>query len=77
MLNPSLISVYVSYKTHHMNIRTYLMAAVTVLTVVGFAMMAYGNNQASKLIGYCECNIGRKRMIWLNVRLDWSIQRGL
>jgi hypothetical protein len=49
----SLISIWVAAKTYHLNIRTYLMSAVTVITVVGFAMMAWGNNQATKLIGYC------------------------
>lgn len=52
-LTTSLISIWVAAKTYHLNIRTYLMSAVTVITVVGFAMMAWGNNQATKLIGYC------------------------
>lgn len=51
----SAISIWVNYKTHHLNIRTYLMAGVLTLTVAGFAMMAYGGtSQATKLIGYCE-----------------------
>jgi hypothetical protein len=53
-LMTSLISIWVAAKTYHLNIRTYLMSAVTVITVVGFAMMAWGNNQATKLIGYCK-----------------------
>jgi len=52
-LTTSLVSIWVAAKTYHLNIRTYLMSAVTVITVVGFAMMAWGNNQATKLIGYC------------------------
>jgi len=47
-----LISIWVAAKTYHLNIRTYLMSVVTLITVAGFAMMAWGENQATKLIGY-------------------------
>lgn len=30
------------------------MAAILLFTVAGFAMMAYGTNQGTKLVGYCE-----------------------
>jgi hypothetical protein len=46
--------MYIGHKTHHLNIRTYLMAAVLLIVVAGFVMMAYGQNQATKLIGYCK-----------------------
>ncbi|WVQ83358.1 hypothetical protein IAT38_005497 [Cryptococcus sp. DSM 104549] len=45
-------AIYVNHKTHHMNVRTYFMAGVTVLTVVGFAMMAFAKGTAPRLIGY-------------------------
>ncbi|WVF67579.1 hypothetical protein IAT40_002337 [Kwoniella sp. CBS 6097] len=45
-------SIYVNHKTHHLNIRTYLMAGILLFTVAGFAMMAYGTNQGTKLLGY-------------------------
>jgi hypothetical protein len=51
----SVTAMYIGHKTHHLNIRTYLMAAVLLIVVAGFVMMAYGKNQATKLIGYCEC----------------------
>jgi hypothetical protein len=48
------IAIYANHKTAKYNIRTYLMAIVLLPVVAGFAMMAYGDNQATKLIGYCE-----------------------
>lgn len=36
------------------------MAAILVVVVAGFAMMAYGQNQATKLLGYCELNIDHR-----------------
>lgn len=45
-------AIYVSHITHKYGIRTYLMAGVTVLTVVGFAMMAFTHGTAPRLIGY-------------------------
>lgn len=45
-------AIYVSHLTHGLGIRTYLMAGVTVLTVVGFAMMAFAHGTAPRLIGY-------------------------
>jgi hypothetical protein len=29
------------------------MAGILLFTVAGFAMMAYGTNQGTKLVGYC------------------------
>lgn len=46
------VSIYVNHKTHHLNIRTYLMAFILLFTVAGFAMMAYGEQQGVKLVGY-------------------------
>lgn len=46
------MAIYVNHLTHRFNIRTILMASVTVLTVVGFAMMAFTKQTASRLIGY-------------------------
>lgn len=46
------VAIYVSHLTHELGIRTYLMAGVTVLTVVGFAMMAFTQGTASRLAGY-------------------------
>lgn len=46
------MAIYLNHKTHHLNIRTLLMSCVTVLTVVGFAMMAFTKATASRLIGY-------------------------
>ncbi|ORY34305.1 major facilitator superfamily domain-containing protein [Naematelia encephala] len=46
------LAIYVNHKTHYLNIRTYLMAAVTTLTIVGFAMVAYAKGTAPRLIGY-------------------------
>lgn len=45
-------AIYVSHITHKYGIRTYLMAGVTVLTVIGFAMMAFTKGTAPRLIGY-------------------------
>ncbi|WVR05518.1 hypothetical protein IAU60_002536 [Kwoniella sp. DSM 27419] len=47
-------SIWVNHKTQHLNIRTYLMAGILLFTVAGFAMMAYGTNQGTKLVGYCN-----------------------
>ena len=47
-------AIWINHKTAKYNIRTYLMAAVTCIPVFGFAMMAYGQNQGTKLLGYCE-----------------------
>lgn len=30
------------------------MAGILLFTVAGFAMMAYGTNQGTKLVGYCK-----------------------
>ncbi|KAK4688568.1 MFS transporter, ACS family, allantoate permease, partial [Tremellales sp. Uapishka_1] len=46
------LAIYLNHKTHHMNVRTYLMAAVTCLTVIGFAMVAFTKGTASRLAGY-------------------------
>lgn len=45
-------AIYVSHLTHDLGIRTYLMAGVSILTVVGFAMMAFAHGTAARLIGY-------------------------
>lgn len=45
-------AIYVSHVTHNLGIRTYLMAGVTVLTVIGFAMMAFLDGTAPRLVGY-------------------------
>ncbi|WRT64798.1 uncharacterized protein IL334_001732 [Kwoniella shivajii] len=47
-----LLAIYVNHKTHYLNIRTLLMAGVTVLTVLGFALMAFTKGIAPRLIGY-------------------------
>ncbi|WWC59270.1 uncharacterized protein I303_101820 [Kwoniella dejecticola CBS 10117] len=47
-----LAAIYVNHKTHHLNIRTLLMAGVTCLTVLGFALMAWTKAIAPRLIGY-------------------------
>lgn len=62
-----LLAIFVNHKTHHLNIRvsrqdtvfdptdifkTLLMAGVTVLTVIGFALMRWTTPIASRLIGY-------------------------
>lgn len=47
-----LTAIYVSHLTHNLGIRTYLMAGVTILTVVGFAMMAFTQGIAPRLMGY-------------------------
>jgi hypothetical protein len=70
----SLISIWVAAKTYHLNIRTYLMSAVTVITVVGFAMMAWGNNQATKLIGYCASQSLSKLISRLHRSLECCLQ---
>ena len=36
-----------------MNVRTYLMAGITCITVLGFALVAFTKGVASRLIGYC------------------------
>ncbi|ODN94344.1 hypothetical protein L198_05201 [Cryptococcus wingfieldii CBS 7118] len=46
------LAIYINHKTHHLNIRTYLMATVTILTVVGFALMTFTTATAPRLIGY-------------------------
>ncbi len=38
-------------------LQTLLMAAVTVLTVIGFALVAFTNGSAPRLIGYCTYTI--------------------
>lgn len=45
-------SIAVNHYTHHLGIRTYLMAGVTCLTVLGFALMAFVHHTAAGLIGY-------------------------
>jgi hypothetical protein len=40
----SVCAIYINHKTWHLNIRTYLMAAVLLIVVAGFAMMAWGKN---------------------------------
>lgn len=52
-----LTAIFISHKTAHLGVRTYLMAAVTVLTVLGFALMAFCPGTAGPLIGYCECSL--------------------
>ncbi|WVW78471.1 hypothetical protein I302_100425 [Kwoniella bestiolae CBS 10118] len=47
-----LMAIFVNHKTHHLNIRTLLMAGVTCLTVLGFALMAFAKGIAPRLIGY-------------------------
>ncbi|WWD21473.1 hypothetical protein CI109_105959 [Kwoniella shandongensis] len=47
-----LAAIYVNHRTHYLNVRTYLMAGVTVLTVIGFALMAFTKGIAPRLIGY-------------------------
>ncbi|WVQ69236.1 uncharacterized protein L199_007453 [Kwoniella botswanensis] len=47
-----LMAIFVNHKTHHLNIRTLLMAGVTCLTVIGFALMAFTKGIAPRLIGY-------------------------
>ena len=44
--------MYANHITHHLNIRTYLMAGVTCLTVLGFALVAFTSGTAPRLIGY-------------------------
>jgi hypothetical protein len=48
----SFAAIYANHKTHHLGIRTYLMAGVTVLTVIGFALVAFTKGVAPRLIGY-------------------------
>lgn len=45
-------AIAVNHYTHHLNVRTYLMAGVTVLTVIGFAMLAFCKGAAPRLAGY-------------------------
>ncbi|RSH89200.1 hypothetical protein EHS25_002312 [Saitozyma podzolica] len=45
-------AIYVNHLTNHLNIRTYLMAGITCLTVLGFALMAFTKGTAPRLIGY-------------------------
>ncbi|GHJ89084.1 hypothetical protein NliqN6_5486 [Naganishia liquefaciens] len=45
-------AIYVNHKTHEKNVRTLLMAGVTVLTVIGFALIAWTKGIAPRLIGY-------------------------
>jgi len=45
-------AIAANHYTHHLNIRTYLMAGITCLTVLGFALMAFTSTTASRLIGY-------------------------
>ncbi|KAK1922842.1 major facilitator superfamily domain-containing protein [Papiliotrema laurentii] len=47
-----LLSVYINHLTNHMNVRTYFMAGITCITVIGFAMLAFTDSVASRLIGY-------------------------
>ncbi|RSH80120.1 hypothetical protein EHS25_007322 [Saitozyma podzolica] len=47
-----LASIYASHKVDHLNVRTYLMAGVTLLTVLGFALVAFTKGVAPRLIGY-------------------------
>jgi hypothetical protein len=46
------LSIYANHKTNHMNIRTYLMAGITCITVLGFALVAFTDGIAPRLIGY-------------------------
>jgi MFS family permease len=64
-----ILAVWINHKTAKYNVRTYLMAAVLLPVVAGFAMMAYGDNQATKLIGYCTSSS--------KVRADDEISPGL
>jgi len=45
-------AIYANHLPHRFNIRTYLMAGVTCLTVLGFALMAFTDSVPSRLIGY-------------------------
>jgi hypothetical protein len=57
MWNPSdasFLAIYANHVTHHMNVRTYLMAGITCITVIGFALVAFTKGVAPRLIGYCE-----------------------
>ena len=46
-----MIAIWVNHKTWHLNIRTYLMAAVLLIVVAGFAMMAWGKNVSTTDFG--------------------------
>ena len=46
------MAIYANHLTHRFNVRTLLMAGVTCITVIGFALVAFTHGTAPRLIGY-------------------------